>query len=103
MTTKANTIRVLLVEDHTLVREGTKALLQGESGIKVVGEADTAEDALRLVEELSPDVILLDIRLKTGNGIDVARALRRQRSRSRILVLTSYDYEQYITAMTDPS
>jgi len=100
MTTMIQKIRVLLVEDHVLVREGTKALLQGDLGIEVIGEADTANDALRLIKELAPDVILLDIRLREGNGIDVARALQKQRSTARVLVVSSYDYEQYVTALT---
>ncbi len=92
-------IRVLLVEDHALVRVGTKALLEADPEIKVVGEAETAEDALRLAEELGPDVILLDIRLKSGNGIDVARALLRKGSPARVLVLTAHDFEQYVDAL----
>lgn len=103
MTTKTRAtkaIKVLLVEDHTLLREGTKALLQAETGIEVVGETDNATDALLLIDQLAPDVVLLDIRLKSGNGIDVARTLYKQRSPTRVLVVTSYDYEQYIVAMT---
>lgn len=93
-------VRVLLVEDHTLVRQGTKTLIETDPAIQVVGEADTAEAALRLVDELAPDVVLLDIRLKSGTGIDVARALQRKRSASRVLVVTAYDYEQYVLALT---
>ncbi len=93
-------IRVLLVEDHLLVREGTKALLQTDPDIEVVGEADTASDALRLISDLTPHVVLLDIRLREGSGIEVARALQKQRHASRVLVVSSYDYEQYITALT---
>ena len=82
------------------MREGTKVLLQTDPTIEVVGEADTASDALQLIKMLEPDVVLLDIRLREGTGIDVARALQKQRGNSRILVVSSYDYEQYITALT---
>ncbi len=93
-------IKVVLVEDHILVRQGTKALIQGDPSIRVVGETDSAEEAVRLVEELAPDVVVLDIRLRVGTGIDVARALQRRRSLARVLVVTAYDYEQYVTALT---
>ena len=96
----ATQVRVLLVEDHALVREGTRALIEVGGSITVVGETDTADEAVRLATELSPDVVLLDIRLRIGTGIDVARALHKQRSPARILVLTAYDFEQYVTALT---
>ena len=99
-TERTRKIRVLLVEDHILVREGTKVLLQADPNIEVVGEADTANDALKLIKDLAPDVVLLDIRLKEGSGIDVARALQKQHCSSRVLVVSSYDYEQYVTALT---
>ena len=99
-TAEQKKIRVLLVEDHLLVREGTKALLQGDPAIEVVGEADTADEALKLIRAIEPDVVLLDIRLREGTGIDVARALQKQRCNSRLLVVSSYDYEQYVTALT---
>ncbi len=65
-----------------------------------MGQADSTQEALRLVETLSPDVVVLDIRLRTGSGIEVARALRRQGAQARVLVLTAYDDEQYVTALT---
>ena len=91
-------IRVLIVEDQILMSEGTRVLLERDASIKVVGQADNSDDALRLAEDLSPDVILLDIRLKSGNGIVVARTLRRRHSPAKVIVLTAYDFEQYIDA-----
>ena len=93
-------IKVMLVEDHTLFREGTKGLIEEDPAIHVVGETDTAEEAIRMAEELSPDVLLVDIRLRTGTGIEVARALQKKQPPIRVLVLTAYDFEQYVTALT---
>lgn len=93
------TIRVLLVEDHILVRQGTKAVIEGDAAIKVVGETDTADEAVRLVDQLGPDVVLLDIRLRGGTGIEVARALQRKHSPTKVLVVTAYDHEQYVSAL----
>ncbi len=92
------TIRIVLVEDHVLVREGTKALLNQDPNMEVVGEADTAEDAIRVIGEQLPHVVLLDIRLREGSGMDVAKALQRQRSPTKILVVTAHDFDQYVTA-----
>ena len=93
-------IRVLLVDDHALIREGTRTFLDKDPLIEVVGEAETAEDAIRLATELTPDVILLDVRLRGGSGIDVARALHRQGSTAKVLVVSAYDFGPYIDALT---
>ena len=92
------TISIVLVEDHVLVREGTKALLSQDPAMDVVGEADTAEDAIRIIGELSPDIVLLNIRLREGSGMEVARALQKAGSPTKVLVVTAHDFEQYITA-----
>jgi DNA-binding NarL/FixJ family response regulator len=92
-------IRVLLVEDHALVREGTKMLIERDASIEVVGEAEDRDQALELVDRLCPDVVLLDIRLRSGSGIEVARALQRMRHPTRVLVLSAYDFDQYVAAL----
>lgn len=92
-------IRVLLVDDHVLLRQGTRTLLEQSAEIAVVGETGRGEEALTLAEQVRPDVVLLDIRLIGLNGVEVARALRRDLPAIKILILTAYPYEQYVRAL----
>lgn len=92
-------IRVLLVDDHVLMRQGTRALLAAATDIAIVGETGRAEEALAQARRLHPDVVLLDIRLHQSSGIDVARALREGLPQVKVLVLTTYDYETYVRAL----
>jgi DNA-binding NarL/FixJ family response regulator len=84
-----NRFRLLLVDDHEVVRIGLRTLLNDESDMEVVGEAGTAADALRMCMLLDPDVVLLDVRLPDGSGIDACRIIH-QNCRSQVLILTSY-------------
>jgi DNA-binding NarL/FixJ family response regulator len=88
--------RVLLVDDHPVVRQGLRSLLSQYPDIRVVGEAGGSPAALELVHGLRPDVVLLDIRLAGPSGLDLARQLRRSGSESRVIILTSYDDEGYL-------
>lgn len=88
--------RVLLVDDHAIVRQGLRSLLGQYPDIQVVGEAEAILTGLALVAELQPDVILLDIRLANQNGLDLARQLRRIESEAHVIVLTSYEDEAYL-------
>ena len=99
MTEQCSRVRVLLVEDHDLVREGTRRLLQDEPQLEVVGEARDQDEAIELAQALRPDIVLLDIRLKVGSGIEVARILRKSLPQTGIILLSAYDYEQYVLAM----
>ena len=83
-------IRVFLLDDHELVRTGLRTLLNGESDMEVIGEAGTAEQGLRLIRELEPDVAILDVRLPDGNGIEVCREIQSTSPSIRCLMLTSY-------------
>ncbi|SNX66346.1 LuxR family two component transcriptional regulator [Streptomyces sp. TLI_55] len=91
------TLRILIVDDHTVVRAGLRALLEGEPGFDVVGESGDGLEAVRLVKRLGPDVVLMDLRLTepgaAGDGIDGIEATRRilaADARVRVVVLTSY-------------
>ncbi len=95
------TINVVIADDHALVREGTKQMLEGQSGIEIVGEASDGEQAIRLVATLKPNVILMDIAMPGVNGIEATRRIKKDWPRISVLVLTAYDDDQYIDALLD--
>ena len=89
-------IRVLLVDDHSIVREGLRQVLVGTDGFDVVGEAGDGGQAISLAESLRPDVVLLDINLPGASGLDVAKELRRRVPESRILILSVHDDREFV-------
>jgi DNA-binding NarL/FixJ family response regulator len=89
-------IRVLVVDDHPVVRHGLVSMLRWEQDLTLVGEAADGAEAVRLILEHQPDVVLLDLRLPQLSGIEVMRRARPQAPRTRFLVLTTYDTDEYI-------
>ena len=89
-------IRLLLAEDHTLMRAGIKALLEGLPGIEVVGEASTGLEAIALADELQPDLILLDISMPELNGLEVAARLVKSDPRRRVVFLSMHTHAVYV-------
>jgi two-component system response regulator DevR len=93
-----NNIRLLLVDDHKVVRSGVKALLSGTGNIDVVGEAGTVADAVSVAARLKPDLVLMDVRLPDGSGIDACREIRTARPKTRVLFLTSFADDDAVLA-----
>jgi DNA-binding NarL/FixJ family response regulator len=93
---QAPAIRVMVVDDHALHRDGTRQILEAYPDLQVVGDADSGEVALALVNQLHPDVVLLDIRLPGMNGIEVTRRLTRDHPDIRVLMVSAYDEDEYV-------
>jgi two-component system response regulator NreC len=91
-----NMIKVVVVDDHTILRQGIKALLDNQEGIEVVGEAKDGREALKIIEETLPDVILMDIAMPGLNGLEATRRIKKKFPKTKVLVLTMYTNEEYI-------
>jgi two-component system response regulator NreC len=90
--------RVVIAEDHTILREGLRALLSGEPDFEVVGEAKDGQEAIRMVEKLEPNLILMDLSMPRMNGLDAIREIKKQSADTKILVLTVHKTDEYILA-----
>ncbi len=91
-------IRVLICDDQALVRAGFRAILEAQSDVEVVGEAENGAEAVALAERRVPDVILMDIRMPVLDGVEATRRLAADGSPARILVLTTFDLDEYVHA-----
>lgn len=92
-------IRVLLADDHPVVRGGVRALLEEEPEIEVIGEASGGHEAIAMVKELRPDVLLLDMEMPDLSGVEVAKALSKEQTGCKVLALSAYDDPQYIRSL----
>jgi len=90
MTAPNNVIRILIVDDHTIVRRGIKALLAEMADIEVIGEAEDGLEAIHLAKQLEPDVVLMDLLMPKMDGIEATRQITAQQPNLRVLVLTSF-------------
>lgn len=91
-------LRVLIVDDHEVLRTGTRHVLEASDDIVVVGEADDGNAALAIIDDLNPDVVLIDVRLPDRNGIDVARQLTLTHPDVRVVILSAYDDDEFVRA-----
>lgn len=94
-------IRIVIADDHKFVREGTRELLQKENDLQVVGEAGDGDEAVKLVTDLKPDVVIMDIAMPRLNGIEATKQIKAIFPRTAILILTGYDYDQYVFALLE--
>jgi DNA-binding NarL/FixJ family response regulator len=94
-------IRVLLVDDHTVVRQGLRALLEAEQDMAVVGEAETGRQAVQLTKKLLPDVVVMDIAMPLLNGLEATRQIIKEVPNTKLLVLSSYNDDEYVHQLTE--
>lgn len=93
-----NPHRIVIAEDHTILREGLRALLSADPDLEVVGEAGDGRDAIRCVEKLNPDLILMDLSMPRMDGIPAIREIKKHHPETKIVVLTVHKTEEYILA-----
>ena len=93
-----NMIKVLLVDDQSLIRQGLKALLELEPDLEIVGDAENGEIAIHFIEEFSPDVVLMDIRMPVMDGVAATREIQKRFPGIKVLVLTTFDDDEYVKA-----
>ena len=91
-------VKVVIVDDHALLREGTRQILEAAGGFEVVAEAADGDQALQAVDAHCPDVVLLDVRMPGANGVEVARRLASRAPKTRVLMLSAFDEVDYVQA-----
>ena len=94
-------IKILLAEDHIVVREGIKDLIQRQEDMEVIGEASTGKEALDMANSLNPDIVLMDIAMPEMNGIEATKKIKSSRPNINILILTAYYNEEFIFAIIE--
>ena len=90
----ADVLKVMLVDDHEIVRQGLRALLEAEGDIEVVAEADSGPGAVSLASAHRPDVVVMDVRMPEGSGVDACRAIRDERPEAQVIMLTSFSDDE---------
>jgi DNA-binding NarL/FixJ family response regulator len=101
MAPTAQDLKVVIVDDQLLLRAGFRKLLDGEAGLHVVGDAGDGEEAVEMVDRLRPDVVLMDIRMPVLDGIEATRRICRRTPGTAVVVLTTYDLDEYVFAALD--
>jgi len=99
MNTDLQEIRLVLADDHAVVRSGTRELLEQQPDLNIVGEASNGEEAVRLAGELQPDVVVMDVRMPKMSGVEATKEIKSTYPNVRILVLTAHDDDEYVFAL----
>jgi DNA-binding NarL/FixJ family response regulator len=94
-------IKVVLADDHTVVRQGLRALLMAEEDIDIVGEAENGRQAVQMVKKLMPDVVVMDIAMPVLNGLEATRQISRAAPTAKVLILSSYSDDEYVQQLTE--
>src|SRR3954468_1615832 len=101
ITQNTNKITVLLADDHTIVREGLRLLLQAADDIKVVGEVENGREAVQMTKKLKPDVVVLDVVMPTLNGVEATRQIAKEVPESKVLILSSYSDDERVLQLIE--
>jgi NarL family two-component system response regulator LiaR len=96
-----DTIRILLADDHVVVREGTRRILEREPDLLVVAEAGDGQEAISLADQHRPDVAVVDVSMPVMSGIEATRGIKERAPRTAVLVFTAYDYDEYVFAILE--
>jgi DNA-binding NarL/FixJ family response regulator len=94
-------IRILVVDDHEMTRDGIRSIIDLEDGLDLIGEAENGHEAREMAQTLRPDVILMDIGMKDLNGIDATRQIKHQNPQAKVVALSTYSEEAYVLSMFD--
>lgn len=94
-------IRVLLVDDHTVVRQGLRALLTADGGIEIIGESENGREAIELACRTTPDVVVMDLAMPSMNGLEATKRILKHCPSTKVLVLSSYSDDEYVQQLTE--
>ncbi len=92
-------IRVVLAEDHTIIRQGLRSLLEHQPGIEVIAEAENGREAVRIVEQLKPDVVVMDFSMPGLNGLEATRQIKQRVPNVKVLILTRHNNREYVDSI----